>query len=136
MKTALWILAVTTLSLALVWWVIEPSKITVSQAAPDWQPAVEAAPADRPLPRQPCDQVAPLGRAFFGDLHVHTSLSSDARSRDMLGSVEDAYRFARGETIGLGPFDENGNGTRILALTTPLDFAAVTPNRGGGDRQP
>lgn len=126
MKTFLKALAVTVLVLVVAWWLIEPATITVSQAAPDWNPAVEAAPAGEPLPRQPCDQVAPLGRAFFGDLHVHTSLSSDARSRDMLGSVEDAYRFARGETIGLGPFDADGNGTRTLALETPLDFAAVT----------
>jgi len=111
-------------ALALV--VFSPTKITVSQAASSWQPAPGRAPETAPQPRQPCDQIAPLRRAFFGDLHVHTSLSSDARSRDMLGTVEDAYRFARGEEIGLGPFDEAGRGTRRISLAVPLDFAAVT----------
>jgi hypothetical protein len=50
----------------------------------------------------------------------------DTASRDMLGTPADAYRFARGETIGLGPFDDTGAGQRSTRLERPLDFAAVT----------
>ena len=44
----------------------------------------------------------------------------------MLGTPDDAYRFARGAAIGLGPFDADGRGTRTTQLDRPLDFAAVT----------
>ena len=76
--------------------------------------------------REACAAADPQRSAFFGDLHVHTQHSMDARSRDMLGSPDDAYRFARGETIGLGPFDAEGRGQRQARLERPLDFAAVT----------
>jgi hypothetical protein len=38
----------------------------------------------------------------------------------------DAYRFARGEAIGLPPYDENGRATAMAQLRRPLDFAIVT----------
>jgi len=94
--------------------------------ADDWSPPVLAAPPDPAPSPAPCANRAPLRQAFFGDLHTHTKHSMDARSRDMLGSPEDALRFARGETIGLGPFDGTGRGTRPARLDRPLDFAAVT----------
>lgn len=100
--------------------------ITVSPSAAAWSPPVAAAPAVPAAVREPCANYDPLRRAFFGDLHVHTGYSMDAYSRDMHGSVEDAYRFARGESIALGPFDEQRNGSRQVQLVTPLDFAAVT----------
>jgi hypothetical protein len=66
---------------------------------------------------------APAGaearRAFFGDLHLHTSFSTDAV---ILGgtttSLDDAYRFARGESVVLLG--------RRLQRREPLDFLAIT----------
>ncbi|MDX1735459.1 MAG: DUF3604 domain-containing protein, partial [Halioglobus sp.] len=98
----------------------------LSASAPHWVPPVEPASAEPARGREPCALNDPLRRAWFGDLHVHTAYSFDARSRDMLGTADDAYRYARGEEIGLGPFDENRVGQRRIQLRRPLDFAAVT----------
>jgi hypothetical protein len=63
---------------------------------------------------------------LYGDLHVHTAFSFDARSYETVVEPADAYRFARGETIGLPPLDANGVGTRKVHIERPLDFVAVT----------
>lgn len=104
----------------------ERNHITLSPSASAWNPPVASAPILPAAQREPCANHDPLRRAFFGDLHVHTGYSMDAASRDMLGTVEDAYRFASGQAIGIGPFDENLQGSRQIQLATPLDFAAVT----------
>ena len=41
----------------------------------------------------------PLGNLYFGDLHVHTSLSVDAYMLGTLTGSDQAYRFAKGEEI-------------------------------------
>jgi hypothetical protein len=56
--------------------------------------------------------------ALFGELHIHTSLSFDARNGGTNTLPEDAYRFARGES-----YEVDGE---TLTLRTPLDFLAVT----------
>jgi hypothetical protein len=73
-----------------------------------------------------CDDFDPVRRPWFGDLHVHTSLSLDANLKGtQLGPV-DAYRFARGERVGLPPYDAQGGAARSLQLERPLDFVALT----------
>ena len=98
----------------------------LTPSAEDWQPTPAAAPAAPAAKQEPCESVHPHRRAFFGDLHVHTHLSFDAGSRAMRLTADEAYRFARGEEVLLGPWDENGVGSRPRQLSTPLDFAAVT----------
>ena len=63
------------------------------------------------------------GRAFptkllWGDTHLHTNLSLDARAGGVLLSPEDAYRFARGEEV------TSSGGIRVK-LGRPLDFLVV-----------
>ena len=58
-------------------------------------------------------------KAYFGDLHVHTTLSFDASAFGTTASPADAYRYARGEAISHpSGFD--------VKLAQPLDFYAVT----------
>ena len=58
-----------------------------------------------PLGREPCARQEPLRRALFGDLHVHTALSSDAWNYDVEVRPREAYGYAFGEAIGLPPND-------------------------------
>lgn len=59
-------------------------------------------------------------KAYFGDLHLHTSFSFDAWA--LMGTKitpDDAYRFAQGETV---PY----LGKEVHRVDAPLDFLAVT----------
>ncbi|MEN8182893.1 MAG: DUF3604 domain-containing protein [Myxococcota bacterium] len=73
-----------------------------------------------------CATHDPLRRPFFGDLHVHTRYSLDASTQGTRTTPDEAYRFARGETLGLHPFGADGKPLRSVRLERPLDFAAVT----------
>ncbi len=71
--------------------------------------------------REVCANRNPLRNAYFGDLHVHTSLSFDAWANDVRTTPADAYRFAKGEEITVleTPLFK-------AKLARPLDFVAVT----------
>jgi hypothetical protein len=58
-------------------------------------------------------------KAYFGDLHVHTTYSFDGYAFGTLATPYDAYRFAKGEAIA-NPAGFN------MQLSRPLDFYAVT----------
>ncbi len=60
----------------------------------------------------------PLRNAYFGELHLHTTMSLDAYMGQSRNTPDDAYRFAKGE-----PRPVPGGTARLHA---PLDFAAVT----------
>ena len=68
----------------------------------------------------------PLRLPLFGDTHVHTAFSQDASTQGTRNTPRDAYRFARGEPLGIQPYDESGKALRRLQLSRPLDFAIVT----------
>ena len=61
----------------------------------------------------------PIRQAYFGDLHVHTSYSLDSYMTFVRSTPRDAYRFARGERVGM-------YGGQDKQLKHPLDFVAVT----------
>jgi hypothetical protein len=87
---------------------------------------IASAHGARAAERQPCADYEPLRRAFYGDLHVHTTYSLDASTQDTRNTPSDAYRFARGEALGIQPYDADDAALRTLQLGRPLDFAAVT----------
>ncbi len=76
--------------------------------------------------RAPCDHYSPERQAFFGDTHVHTAFSLDAGVQNTRNRPDDAYRFARGERVGLQPYDEQGEPLRSARLERSLDFTVVT----------
>ena len=76
-------------------------------------------PSDKKVTYSPDPQQTFPNRVFFGDTHLHTSYSTDA---GMIGNTlgpEEAYRFARGETVKSSP----GLPAR---LNRPLDFLVVS----------
>jgi hypothetical protein len=75
-------------------------------------PPPQKADQSRPMPNQDRN-------AYFGDLHVHTTLSFDASAFGTTASPADAYRYAQGETI------RHPSGFEVQ-MAQPLDFYAVT----------
>jgi hypothetical protein len=74
-----------------------------------------------------CVDFTPERRALFGDLHVHTSLSSDAFVFATRTRPDDAYRFASGAGPARMDVITKSGVTRAEAeIPRPLDFAAVT----------
>ena len=118
---------------------VEPTRA----AAP---PAKETAPTAAPAPAQPQeDGVHQVGemtltsgdaglfkapgyspyagrkfptRVFWGDTHLHTSNSFDARAFGVTLGPEEAYRFARGEEV------TSSHGERVK-LSRPLDWLVI-----------
>ena len=91
-------------------------------ACSDYEPYV----IERHEARPACSENHPLRQVYWGDLHVHTSLSFDAYSSQLRAGPAEAYAFARGEPVNLPPYDSAGNASRELRLERPLDFVAVT----------
>jgi hypothetical protein len=76
--------------------------------------------------REPCARYEPLRRPLYGDTHVHTAFSFDAMGQGTRNTPRDAYRFARGEPLGIQPYAEDGTPGQTVQLRRPLDFAVVT----------
>jgi len=91
---------------------------------PSQKEEAAAAPAQRAP--QPCAHRDLLRRPYFGDTHVHTALSFDAAGQGTRAFPRDAYRFARGEPLGIPPFGADGHPGQTIQLRRPLDFAIVT----------
>jgi hypothetical protein len=83
-------------------------------------------PFSRTERREPCARFEPLRAPHFGDTHVHTAFSFDAMGQGTRNTPRDAYRFARGEPLGIQPYDASGRALQTVQLRRPLDFAIVT----------
>ena len=69
-------------------------------------------------------------RVFFGELHLHTTMSFDAWTFGTKVTPDQAYRFGRGETV-MVPAEQVGRqegrqGDTPAKRSWPLDFMAVT----------
>jgi len=78
-------------------------------------------PTPQGLTPRPFD---PLKNVYWGELHVHTVESMDAVLFGTTATVEDAYRFARGEPL-------RSPGGELMQLSRPLDFVAITDHAEG-----
>ncbi|MEH6590750.1 MAG: DUF3604 domain-containing protein [Halioglobus sp.] len=76
--------------------------------------------------REPCTAHDSMKQPHFGDFHVHTRYSLDASTQGTRTSPDQAYRFARGEALGVQPWNDNDKAQRSLQLSRPLDFAMVS----------
>lgn len=65
-----------------------------------------------------------LRNVYFGELHTHSRLSFDAYLFGNRLSVDQSYRFAKGEAVE-SPAGE------MMRLSRPLDFAAITDHAEG-----
>ncbi len=61
-------------------------------------------PFERTENRERCANYTPTRQPFFGELHLHTVYSADAATVTTRNTPFDAYRYARGEKVGLPPF--------------------------------
>ena len=64
--------------------------------------------------------VNPMKDAYFGNVHIHTSWSFDGFTNKCPTAPDDAYRWAKGESI------PGGGGGDDLQIKVPLDFYAVS----------
>ena len=71
--------------------------------------------------------VNPVNNVYFGDLHIHSSLSADAYLFGNRRDLDATYRFAKGESAHLET-------SEVIEITRPLDFAAVTDHAEGFGR--
>ncbi len=101
--------------------IISLSFIALAVPALAQEPSPEAASLEKAFKK---DTFSPYANrdfpshVYWGDTHVHTSLSMDAGAFGNRLSPEDAYRFARGEEVT--------SSTGVDAkLSRPLDFLAV-----------
>jgi hypothetical protein len=79
-----------------------------------------------PAPQVATYQAAPNPdmNLYWGELHAHTTESFDATLFGNSLSIEDAYRFAKGEPLTVA-------GGEVMQLSRPLDFVAITDHAEG-----
>jgi len=68
--------------------------------------------------------VNPLNEVYWGDTHLHTDLSMDAGAFGNRLGLDEAYRFAKGESVQASSGQE-------AKLSRPLDFLVVADHSDG-----
>ena len=131
LKKVLFGLVVIVLLFALLLWslVWRPLDKAAQQIVPATAPADYALQDDSrvqvPAPLELVQQdYNPLKNVYWGELHVHTAESMDARFFGTTATIDDAYRFARGESL-------RSPGGELMQLARPLDFVAITDHAEG-----
>ena len=76
------------------------------------------APVTAPKPTPPAPSAASARQAYFGEMHLHTTMSFDAWTGGTKTMPDTAARFAKGEAVTI-------NGVQARRAW-PLDFMAVT----------
>ncbi len=96
------------------------SEPTATVAASPAAPAGATAAATMPTleEREAAVPENPLKDAYFGETHVHTSYSLDAYIGGARLTPDDAYRFAKGQTVVVNGQEHN--------IGRPLDWVAVS----------
>ena len=74
----------------------------------------------------PCNDRNRYRNLYWGDTHVHTSISADSYLNEVRMLPDDALRYGFGGSLRLPPNDAQGNPTREVSIDRPLDFIAVT----------
>ena len=99
--------------------------VTVGLAAAAFISGCSRKEPEQPAAPASTDAAAPAAagaghptKVFFGDTHLHTSMSMDAGAFGNRLGVEDAYRFARGEEV-------MASSGQKAKLSRPLDFLVV-----------
>tara|TARA_R110000787_G_scaffold8528_1_gene28830 strand:+ start:30079 stop:31986 length:1908 start_codon:yes stop_codon:yes gene_type:complete len=83
-------------------------------------PVEEAAAPEAVVPEGATPGYNSDRNAYFGDMHIHTRNSFDAYIFNVRRTADDAYRFAKGETI------KHPSGFDMTVAGGPLDFYTVT----------
>ena len=130
-KLALWLVIVLGVSAALAayfWFQTQREPFTDSALARDLalqDESVVTIPAQQ-LERLSDKAIQPNPRRnlYFGELHLHTEQSFDSVLFGNRLTIDDAYRFARGEKLV-------SQGLELMQLSRPLDFVAITDHAEG-----
>jgi len=124
-KILLGLAALLLVGVALLWFtVVQPLYVVYKATSPTTAPRDYAKQDDSriripTLQKQATQPFNPLKNVYWGDTHVHTTASFDAVLFGTTLTVEDAYRFAKGEKLP-------SPGGELMQLSRPLDFVAIT----------
>jgi hypothetical protein len=87
-----------------------------------------ALPFERTEVREPCASFVATKQPFFGETHLHTAYSFDAVALDTRNTAADAYRYARGERVGLPPWADTRSEAEEASETPSGEPTQVTPH--------
>jgi len=122
---ALVLVAVAVVGWKVVWPVLGLASQILPSTAPDDLAKQDDSRIQIPAPRELEPRgFDPLKNVYWGEVHVHTVESMDAVLFGTTATVEDAYRFARGEPL-------RSPGGELMQLSRPLDFVAITDHAEG-----
>ena len=124
-RILLGLIALVGIAIAVLWFAVGRDLYDLYRATAPHTTAEEYAQQDDsridipPLQASEAQPYNPQKNVYWGDVHVHTVVSFDAVLFGTTATVEDAYRFAKGEKL-------RSAGGELMQLSRPLDFVAIT----------